>query len=102
VAALLEAADDFRVAQDIRACVAALGLRPADVSEAEGEGNTRFASWALAEADRLDPSLKSTFIGPDDVVDILEDGEEVAHPAPIREAPQVRGYWPRPWWARRR
>lgn len=61
IAGLLEAADAFRKAQEIRAYVAGLGERldPADGGRwAEYQD---WSIWALAQADRIDPALKSTF-----------------------------------------
>ena len=70
IAGLLEAADAFRKAQEIRAYVAGLGER---LNPAESERWAEYQDWsiwALAQADRIDPALKSTFF--DRVEDLVD------------------------------
>lgn len=61
IAGLLAAADDFRRARDIRAYVAGLGdvLDPTD--PARWSAYLDWSTWALAQADRIDPALRPTF-----------------------------------------
>ncbi len=103
IAALLRAADDFRTANDIRAFVAALGSTLADEDAGRQVQYAEFSSWALAQADRLDPALKATFIDPVGEIELPDEPEDSFDPdAPIPRPRPATGYWPRLWWAQRR
>jgi hypothetical protein len=66
VTSLLEAADDFRRAQEIRAYVERLGTRlvPNDLTRQAQYRD--WSLWALAQADRIDPALNGRFAGLED------------------------------------
>lgn len=72
VSALLEAADAFRKAHEIRAYVAGIGERLDPTDTQRSAEYQDWSVWALKQADRIDPVLKSTFSAR------LEDG--VAEP----------------------
>lgn len=66
VTSLLEAADNFRRAQEIRAYVERLGTR-LDPTDLTRQAQYRdWSLWALTQADRIDPALKTAFAGATD------------------------------------
>jgi hypothetical protein len=72
VDSLLEAADAFRRAQEIREYVERLGTRLDPTDPTRRAQYSEWSVWALAQADRIDPALKTTFAGERD----LETGHE--------------------------
>ncbi len=61
IAGLLEAADSFRRAQEIRAYVAGLGKRLDPENKERWAEYQEWSIWALAQADHIDPALKPNF-----------------------------------------
>jgi hypothetical protein len=96
IAQLLRGADDFRMANEIRAFVAALGSTFADDDADRQVQFTAFSSWALAQADRIDPALKPIFIDPVGELEFADEPFDAD--APTRKPGPATDYWPRPWW----
>jgi len=60
---LLEAAEAFRKSNEIRSYVANLGARLDRADQERIAQYEAWSAWALAQADRIDPALKSSFAG---------------------------------------
>lgn len=69
VQSLLDAADEFRRAQEIRDYVERVGARLDPSNSVRHEQYREWSAWALAQADRIDPALRSTFAGASDTED---------------------------------
>lgn len=61
------------------------------------------AGIALAQADRLDPALRATFIDPVGEIELPDEPEDSFDPdAPTPRPRPAADYWPRPWWTQKR
>src|SRR3546814_5827689 len=71
----------LRLANDIRAYVAAVSARNAEVADPVSDADmTAWSLWALAQADRVDPVLARVFLQPVSEEDAEEDGSESTQP----------------------
>src|SRR3546814_4824584 len=74
---LLQEAMSLRLANDIRAYVAAVSARNAEVADPVSDADmTAWSLWALAQADRVDPVLARVFLQPVSEEDAEEDRSE--------------------------